>query len=168
MIIFLTMNKEYNMDQFFNWLTKPMSNDEIDAWYKANNIIPEMRDLFEDFCLSLFKLIDTTYLGDSDDNGKETKIGMTVEDKEEHFKWCWNRTISNFKNESIIFNDSEETYDYFKNFFMEVFYNQKENNVRKSIEKFFITIFRKNNKHTKSDIEMLTEIYKILEKSLII
>jgi hypothetical protein len=51
---------------------------------------------------------------------------------------------------------------------MEVFYNQKENNVRKSIEKFFITIFRKNNKHTKSDIEMLTEIYKILEKSLII
>ena len=78
MIIFLTMNKEYNMDQFFNWLTKPMSNDEIDAWYRANNIIPEMRDLFEDFCLSLFKLIDTTYLGDSDDNGKETKIGMTV------------------------------------------------------------------------------------------
>ena len=94
------MNERYDMDQFFNWLTKPMTVEEIDAWYRANNIVPEMSDLFRDFCFSLLNLVDTTYLGD-DDSGVETKIGLSEEDNETHFKWCWNKTIDNFKKENI-------------------------------------------------------------------
>ena len=160
------MNKEYNMDQFFNWLTKPMSPEEIDAWYKANNIIPEMSDLFRDFCFSLLKLIEDTYLGDSPEDLRETKIGMTQDDKEKHFEWCWNKTIENFKKENIIFNKSEDTYSYFKSFFMEVYYNQTQDKIKSSLSDFFTTIFKRNNKHSKSDIEMFTELYKLLEKSL--
>lgn len=153
------------MDQFFNWLTKPMLPEEIDAWFKANNIIPEMSELFRDFCFSLLKLVDDTYLG-NDENSKETKIGMSQEDKSSHFTWCWNKTIENFRKENIFFENNEETFLYFKNFFMEVYYNQEQDIVKKSLQDFFIQIFNKNNKHTKSDIEMFTELYKLLEKSL--
>jgi len=160
------MEMKYNMDQFFNWLTKPMLPEEIDAWYKANNIIPEMSDLFRDFCFSLLKLIDETYLGDSDEESRETKIGLSQEDKIAHFNWCWNKTISNFEKENITFEKNEETYNYFKSFFLEVYYNQEQERVKSSINDFFISIFNKNGKHSKSDIEMFTELYKLLEKSL--
>jgi hypothetical protein len=82
------------MDQFFSWLTKPMSSEEIDAWYKANNIIPEMSELFRDFCFSLLKLIDETYLGDDNEESRETKIGLSQEDKIAHFTWSWNLVTS--------------------------------------------------------------------------
>lgn len=160
------MNREYNMDQFFNWLTKPMSTEEIDAWYKANNIIPEMSDLFKDFCFSLLQIIEDTYLGDDYGDSKETKIGMTQEDKEKHFEWCWNKTIENFKKENIFFTKLEEPYGYFKSFFMEVYYNQTQEKIKMSLKEFFSTIFKRSNKHSKSDIEMFTELYKLLEKSL--
>ncbi len=64
------------MDQFFNWLAKPMNYEEIDAWYKANNIIPELSDLFRDFCFSLLNLVQDTYLGDTSNDNKETNIGL--------------------------------------------------------------------------------------------
>ncbi len=79
--------KKYNMDQFFNWLAKPMNYEEIDAWYKANNIIPELSDLFRDFCFSLLNLVQDTYLGDTSNDNKETNIGLTLEDNESHFIW---------------------------------------------------------------------------------
>ena len=46
--------KRYNMDQFFNWLSKPMDLEDIETWNQANNIIPEFAELFEDFCFSLY------------------------------------------------------------------------------------------------------------------
>ena len=156
---------KYNMDQFFNWLTKPMLPEEIDAWYKANNIIPEMSDLFRDFCFSLLKLVDSTYLGNVETT-KETNIGLSQEDKIAHFVWCWNKTISNFEKENIFFEKNNETFNYFKTFFMDVYYNQEQEHIKRSLGDFFSQIFTKNNKHSKSDIEMFTELYKLLEKSL--
>lgn len=160
------MELKFNMDQFFNWLTKPMSPEEIDAWYKANNIIPEMSDLFRDYCFSLLKLIDETYLGNEENTPKETSIQLSDEDKLSHFTWCWNKTISNFEKENIVFSDNKETFEYFKSFFMEVYYNQEQQIIKNSLSDFFNTIFNKNNKHTKSDLEMFTELYKQLEKNL--
>lgn len=159
------MEMKYNMDQFFNWLTKPMLPEEIDAWYKANNIIPEMSELFRDFCFSLLKLVDDTYLGNND-NSKETNIGLSQDDKTAHFTWCWNKTLQNFEKENIKFEAKPETFDYFKTFFMEVYYNQEQESVKRSLNEFFVQIFSKNNRHSKSDIEMFTELYKLLEKSL--
>ena len=49
---------------------------------------------------------------------------------------------------------------------MEVYYNQEQESVKRSLNEFFVQIFSKNNRHSKSDIEMFTELYKLLEKSL--
>lgn len=159
------MTEKYDMDQFFNWLTKPMTVDEIDAWYRANNIVPEMSDLFRDFCFTLLNLVDTTYLGD-DNNSVETKIGLSSEDNELHFKWCWNRVIDNFKKENIIFENDDEMFEYFRNFFMETYYNPEQKTLKNTLNEFFVTIFNRTNRHTKSDIEMFTQLYKMLEKNL--
>ena len=52
------------MGRFFDWLAKPMSQEDITAWYLANNITPELTELFRDFCLSFLNLLNDTYLGD--------------------------------------------------------------------------------------------------------
>lgn len=159
---------KYNMDHFFNWLTKPMSQDEVDVWYKANNILPELTELFRDFCFSLHNLVINTYLGNSHGNSNETKIGMTDEEKIEHFKWCWKQTIENFKKENIKFNFTEKDFDYFKSFFFEVYYNQSDENVRNALKEFLSQLFNRKRPVSKSDIEMFTDVYKILERSIII
>lgn len=160
--------KRYNMDQFFNWLAKPMSIDDVDTWYRANNIIPELTDLFRDYCLSLLGLVQSTYLGDSHGDFNETKIGMTQEEKQSHFRWCWDRTLNNFKKESIIFEFKKDDYDYFEAFFFEVFYNQPDEEVREEIESFFKQLFNRKRMVSKSDLEMFTDVYKTLERSLTI
>jgi hypothetical protein len=102
----------------------------------------------------------------SPDNNKETNIGLTLDDKVSHFDWCWKKTVDNFSKENIFFVKTEESYDYFKNFFMDVFYNQEQEVVKNSLNDFFYSIFSRKNQHSKSDIEMFTELYKLLEKSL--
>ena len=64
------------MEFFFNWMAKPLNPEDVDAWFRANNIIPEYSELFKDFCFSLLFLIKDTYLGDSHGDSKETKIGF--------------------------------------------------------------------------------------------
>jgi hypothetical protein len=160
------MKFDNNMGQFFEWLTKPMSQEDIYSWYLANNIIPELTELFRDFCLSFLNLLKDTYLGDDFEENNATKIGMTEKQKKEHFYWCWNKTIENFEKENIKFNFSEEDSFFFENFFFEMFYNQKEFKVKEAINDFFVKIFDNKNDKSKSDIEIFTDIYKLLERSL--
>lgn len=157
---------EYNMDHFFNWLSKPMNEEDIKTWYMANNIIPELNELFRDFCFSFYFLMVDTYLGDSHRGYNETKIGMTDIDKEKHFEWCWNNTIENFKKENIIFEFKTTDYEYFKSFFFEVFYNQEDIEFRNAIKDFLSDLFDLNRPTSKSDLEMYTDVYKSLERSL--
>lgn len=149
-----------------NWLTKPMSEEDIDIWFRANNIIPEFLELFKDFCFSFYLLMCDTYLGDSHGDFNETKIGVTHQDNENHFDWCWDKTIFNFEMENIIFKFTENDKDYFKSFFFEIFYNPKNRMIKKGIYDFFEQIFDENRPMSKSDLEMLTDIYKTLERSL--
>jgi len=51
------------MENFFNWVTQPLSKEDVDVWFNINNIIPEKSELFYDFCVSLLSLIKQTYLG---------------------------------------------------------------------------------------------------------
>jgi hypothetical protein len=154
------------MDNFFNWLSKPLHPEDINMWKQANNIVPELTDLFRDFCFSFYYLVRDTYLGDSYKNYKETVIGLTEEDKSRHFDWCWNKTIENFKKENIHFNFEQKDVDYFKNFFFEVFYNQKNKDVKDALEEFFKQLFDSDRPFSKSDLEMFTDVYKTLERSL--
>jgi hypothetical protein len=48
---------------------------------------------------------------------------------------------------------------------MDTFYNQKEDSVRQSIPKFLREIFDVGNMYSKSDLDLLTELYKLIEKN---
>jgi hypothetical protein len=49
---------------------------------------------------------------------------------------------------------------------MEVFYNQKNNKVRESIDSFLGDLFNRNIPFTKSDLDLYTELYKLLDKNI--
>jgi hypothetical protein len=141
-----------------------MLPEDVDIWFKVNNIIPEKMDLYYDFSFSLYYLILDTYLGDEKNN--ETKITLSDEDKIKHFEWCWDKTIDNFKKEEITFNRKGDHYDYFLSFFTEIFYNQKESKIKDSIGVFFNDLFDRKKPFTKSDLDMISSIYKSLDKNM--
>jgi hypothetical protein len=160
------MMVDNNMGRFFDWLAKPMKPEDINAWYLANNITPELTELFRDFCLSFLTLIKETYLGDDDLIRNETKVGMTEKQKKEHFNWCLDKTIKNFQNENIDFNFNDIDSEFFENFFYEVYYNQTDQKMKTAIDQFFNQLFDLKVNKTKSDIEIFTDIYKVLERSI--
>jgi len=143
-----------------------MKPEDIYTWNMANNIIPELTELFKDFCFSFYYLVRDTYLGDNYKNLNETRIGMTMDDKIKHYKWCWDKTIENFEKENIQFKFSDEDFIYFKEFFFEVFDNQEDNIMREALEDFLKQLFNRKRPTSKSDLEMFTDVYKTLERSL--
>ena len=153
------------MENFFNYITKPLNPEDVDIWFRANNIIPEKLELFSDFSHSLYLIVVETYLGEETDPN-ETKIVMSDEDNEKHFEWCWNKIIDNFKKEGINFSFKGEHFDYFEAFFNDIFYNQGNDKVRHSIDNFFDDLFDIKKPFTKSDLDMISTIYKHLDKNL--
>jgi len=151
-------------NNFYNYITKQVSKEDLDIWLKMNNIISEKMELYCDFSLSLLFKIKSTYLGDSKDY--ETKISMSQEDKDKHFEWCWNKTIDDFKKENIIIESTGSHLDYFKDFYNELFYSQENENVKETIDKFFKDIFDMNKVFTQSDLDMVLTIYKTLDKNM--
>ena len=86
--------------------------------------------------------------------------------KESHFKWCWKKTVDNFNKENIRIKHSGEHKDYFEDFFMETFYNQSEKNVKDAIPSFILDVFDIEKPFSKSDLDILTELYKLIEKNI--
>jgi hypothetical protein len=122
----------------------------------------EKIELCGDFFKSLNQIIMDTYLGDST---SETKISLSYDDNLSHFEWCWNKVIENFKRENIIIKSDGDHKDYFQSFFMDTFYNQTESSLKKSIPKFLNEIFDVGITYSKSDLDLLTELYKLIEKN---
>lgn len=153
------------MENFFNYVTKQLNPEDVDIWFRVNNIIPEKLELFSDFSFSLNLLVIDTYLGEPPISN-ETKIVLSSEDKDKHFEWCWDKIVDNFKKENIFFQNRGEHFDYFKMFFDEVFYNQKDDLIRYSIDGFFSDLFNTEQPYTKSDLDMILSIYKLLDKNM--
>lgn len=153
------------MGNFFNFITKPVKPEEVEILFRANNIIREKMELYSDFTLTLNILVINTYLGEND-TPKETKINLTKEDNDKHFLWCWNKSIGIFKDEGIKFSSKGKHFDYFKNFFDEIFYSRKDGVSRDSIEKFFTQLFEMNSTFTQSDLDTLIMIYKLMDNSI--
>lgn len=150
------------MKNIFNYLTQPITSEDVELWVSVNNIIPEKLNLYSDFINTLYIVVVETYLGESDEN-KETKIDLSEEDKKNHFKWCWIKTIEIFSKEKINFNSIGEHYDYFYTFFEDVFYKQTDKKFRESLDLFLHDLFDFNKPHTKSDLDIISTIYKLLE-----
>lgn len=146
--------------EFLSYIGTPLSENSISVLYSANNINFERCELFSDYVQSLLYIIFDTYLGDD----------ITEDsDKIKHFEWCWNENIKNFKKEGITFSNKDESFDYFKEFMIEVFYNielKEENRVKVIIKGLWGSIFSYTGTKTSSDMDNFIELYKILENSL--
>ena len=152
-----------SMENFFNWMSKPIPKDEVIIWFNVHNMNYEKIELYGDIFKSLNYIIIDTYMGDETN---ETKISLTTEDKELHFEWCWNKMVEDFRRENIIIKHGGEHKDYFKSFFFDTFYNQHEKNVKDSIPNFLVEVFDVEKLFSKSDLDILTELYKLLEKNI--
>jgi hypothetical protein len=150
------------MENFFNWMAKPLPKDEIIIWFNIHNMTYEKIELYGDIFKSLNHIISDTYLGN---DMSETKITLSEEDKISHFDWCWKKVIEDFKRENIIIKYEGEHKEYFKSFYMETFYNQKNVKIKNSIPKFLSEIFDVTMTYSKSDLDLLTELYKLIEKN---
>ena len=155
------------MDNFFNYITKNLEIEEVDIWFKANNIIPEKMELYYDLSYSLYLLIQKTYLGNGENN-KETKVEMSEEDNTKHFNWCWDKTIENFNKENIKFQNDGDHYDYFFSLFNELYYKQNKETIRNSIDVFFLDLFNREKPFTQVDLDLIYNIYKTLDKNLVV
>ena len=51
---------------------------------------------------------------------------------------------------------------------MDTFYNQKEDKMRKTIETFFNDVFNRKKSFTKSDLDIILNIYKSLDKNMVL
>jgi hypothetical protein len=155
------------MENFYSWMMKPVSREDVEVWFNMNNMIYEKRELFADFTYSLDSLIKETYLGNEPEDATETRVLLSQEEKNSHFEWCWTKTVENFAKENIRFNVKGDHKEYYQNFYEDLFYNPDNKTISENINKFFDELFDETKVYTKSDLDMLTDIYKILNKNLI-
>lgn len=147
-----------NREGYLEFIASESYKHQIDIWYKTYNISREKTELFYDFLLSLYGLIDQTYLG-SDIIFEETS-------QKSHFMWCWDKTIINFEKEKIFFKSRGNHYDYFWNFFLEAYYYPQLDNRIIKITEYFSKLFNFQHKKTRSELDILTEVYKLLDQNL--
>ena len=152
-----------SMENFFKWMMIPIPKEDIIVWFNIHNMIYEKIELYGDIFKSLNNTIIDTYLGN---DGVETKIILSHEDNVSNFKWCWNKVISEFKKENIFIINEGQHKNYLKEFFMEIYYEQKEKTIKNSILSFLGETFDMDKPFSKSDLELLTELYKLMEKNI--
>tara|TARA_R100001163_G_C5059130_1_gene195781 strand:+ start:1750 stop:2229 length:480 start_codon:yes stop_codon:yes gene_type:complete len=148
--------KKISPEQFLRYVTEHLSRDSVNLWVKVHNINHEKNELFSDFINSVYHLIKNTYLGDD--------VIKKEEDIKGHFNWCWTKTINNFTRENIFFDPVGKHKEYFWNLFKESFYTDIENSEK--LKKFFLHLFTLHINKTKSELDMLLEMYVLLDKSL--
>ena len=135
---------------------KPISREYISSL----NIDYELTQLYSDYIHSLFMLVSETYLGDD---------VTPTEERVNHFKWCWNLNIQNFKDEGIIFEDTDESYLYFLDLLLSIFYSANKteyNELVITIRVIWITIFNYENHKTNLEKQSFIKIYNLLSRSL--
>jgi hypothetical protein len=146
-----------NSHEFVSYMIDPLTYEQMNLLYKANDIKYEKCNLYYDIIKSLNKLVVDTYLGDEYIRNENEKI--------EHFNWCFNKVLDNLKKEKIIFDNTNDIKDYFFFFYDELFYKDKEKNTDK-IDNLPELSFSYYRLKSRSDIDIMVELYKMFEKSL--
>jgi hypothetical protein len=154
------INKNKTLE-LLDYINKPMTRESISILYAANNISHQKCELFNDFIQSLLMLVFDTYMGDDITNPIEQK---------NHFKWCWDKNVENFKKEEIVIGD-KKSYQYFSRFISDMYYqvNKKDEKlINNNLIKIWGFILNIDNVKSKSDVDTFIEVYKMLENSLIL
>jgi hypothetical protein len=131
---------------------------QIDIWYRTYNISRDKITLFHDFLSALHDLIDNTFLG--------VDVLFDESDQRNHFNWCWEKIIFDFNKEKIFFKEKGNHYEYFWSFFFEAFYLSKMDEKDTRISEYFYKLFDFRYIKSRSELDILTEVYKLLEQNL--
>jgi hypothetical protein len=144
--------------RFLEYFSKQLSFEQMVYLNTINNISPEKVELFRDFSISLTYLIEDTYLGDD--------VIQTQDDQVNHFNWCWDQNIKNFSRENIVFQSKGEHYYYYLAYFVDIYYgnSNKTKGLFQKIVGFWDDILSIDIPKTKSEHDLLCEIYKIMDK----
>lgn len=146
-----------NSLEFINYMVEPLTYEQMNLLYKANDVKYDKCNLYYDIIKTLNKLIVDTYLGDD--------YIISDEEKNAHYKWCFNTVIENLKKEKIVFGDTNDIKNYFFFFYDELFYKDKEKNIEK-IDNLAELSFKFYRLKSRSDMDIMIELYKLFEKSL--
>jgi hypothetical protein len=148
-----------NSAEFIKYITTPLTKEEMLLLYKANNVKYDKCELYYDFIITLNKLVIDTFLGDDVINSEENI--------KNHFNWCIDTIVSNFKEENIIFDEVDDIKDYFYNFYLELFYNvNNKGDSDERLNKLGDLSFKYDRIKPRSDMDVMLELYKLFEKSL--
>ena len=152
------MDKNRNL---LAYMRNPMSRESVLMLYNSHGIKYEKCELFNDFVQSLLLLVFETYMGD-----EVTVLNNQIK----HFRWCWVNNVDNFNKEGIVF-ESPLLYDYFLQYMLEIFYSEKNKAKHSHIEEncldLWSDIFNYNKNKTNADMDMLIEIYRLFEESMV-
>jgi len=147
-----------NKQDFAENVTSDNYSHQIDIWCRTYNISRERTELFYDFLISLYDLIEETYLGPD--------VLFYENDQRGHFTWCWDKIIESFNKEKIYFKPRGNHYEYFWNFFLEAYYFVQIDGDKLKIEEYFFKLFDLKYRKSRSELDIVTEIYKMLEQNL--
>jgi hypothetical protein len=147
-----------NKEGYLEFVSSESYKHQLDVWYKTYNISLEKTQLFFDFASTLQQIIDSTFLG--------VDVIYTETDQKNHFTWCWDKLLDNFAKEKILFKERGTCYHYFWNFYLEAFYFPKMEDKTVRIDEYFYKLFSFTHRKTRSELDMLTEVYKMLEQNL--
>jgi len=75
-------------------------------------------------------------------------------------------SCSIFPKKKFIFKEKGTHYEYFWNFFHEAYYSVKMDEGNPRIGEYFYKLFDFKHKKSRSELDMLTEVYKLLEQNL--
>ena len=133
-----------------------LSEVKMDNIYYKNNIIIEKVDCFKQFINRLIHHIYETYFGPEDI--------FEEEDIEGHFRWCFNKTLSEFKDIGIDFSTNDKLYDYFyEHFYIYLYQNEDANRVID--EKLFTTILDYKKSKKPIELDELIKLYRLFNLS---
>ena len=143
--------------QFMKYIMDPLTYEQMQLLYNANNIKYDKVKLYYDFITTLNRLIDKTYLGDEYISTEEEMLG--------HFNWCFDKIIENFDKENIKFKNDNDLRSYFKYYYEHLYYNDSEKSLEKidDLPKYSFEYYRLKSM---SDLDILVELYKLFERSL--
>ena len=147
-----------NKESYLEFVSSESYKHQLDIWYRAYNICHEKTILYYDFLVSLYDLVEETYLGDD--------VIKTEREQREHFTWCWSKVIDDFSKEKIFFKEIGPHFEYFWNFFLEAYYYTKMDGGNIKIKEYFYRVFDFKHRKTRSELDILTEIYKLLNQNL--
>ena len=147
-----------NRESYLEFIISENYKHQIDVWYKAYNISREKMELFYDFLVSLHSLVENTYLGPD--------VLYDETDQKGHFTWCWKKIISDFEKEKIFFKETGQHYEYFWNFFLEAYYLTIIENNDNRILDYLDKLFNLKTKKTRSELDIVSELYKLLNQNL--